>query len=172
MKKYCDVGKHEVEKLWKARRRDPNTREIIQESCCQSCMKREPIKSKPKYLTEEEVQRKKELNVFFASQTLVMPNNCEECGHKLDKSSTFALRAQIAHILPKSIFKSVATHPQNKMFLCCFNGCYSHAKFDNGDAKTRQSMKVYDLAIERFRSFENELTEAEKIKANKYLGIQ
>lgn len=167
--KYCDVGKHEVQSLWKARKKDPKTLEIIQKSCCKNCMHREPIKSKS--FSSKSSEEKKELNVFFACQSLLFPKQCENCGSMLDQSSVFARRSQTCHILPKSIFKSVSVHPQNKVFMCCFGGCYGHAKFDDGDSKTRKSMLVYKLAIERFRSFENQLTISERIKAYKYLGL-
>lgn len=170
--KFCEVGKHEVSQLWKAKRINKATGEVLQHACCKNCMSRTPIKNNPSSKLKTEV--KKKLNVFFAEQSLVFPERCENCGERLDKSSAFSRRSQTCHILPKSEnsgFPSVATHPSNKVFMCCFGGCYGHGKYDYNDANTRKSMPVYQLAIERFRSFENHLTEKEKINAYKYLGL-
>lgn len=173
--KYCDVGGHVAPNLWDRRIKDKLTGKITQKSCCKNCLhKREKKSDKKKDPEKETATFKKDLNVFFASQILVFPKHCENCGHVLDTSSPFAKRSQICHILPKTKnggFPSIATHPSNKIFMCCFRGCYGHGKYDNGDAETRKSMKVYQIAIERFRSVENELTEKEKMKAYKYLGL-
>lgn len=166
--KLCEVGNHQVTALWKAKRTNKDTGEVIQQACCKNCMGRTPIKSKPNTGNKEEKQK---LNVFFASQLLDIPKTCENCGERLDRSNPFAIRSQTCHILPKSKFKSIATNPQNKVFMCCFHGCNGHGNWDNLDAEKRKSMKVYTLAIERFRTFENELTQSEKIKAYIYLGL-
>lgn len=169
--KYCEVGEHEVSALWKAKRKDPKTGEVIQKSCCKNCMGREPIKSKKK---SENTEGKKALEVFFADASLVFPTTCENCGQKLDNSTAFARKSQTCHILPKTKnggFPSVASHPSNKVFMCCFNGCNGHGNWDNQDAAKRKTMPVYEIALKRFREFEKELTEPEKIKAYKYLGL-
>lgn len=168
--KYCEVGQHEVAALWKAKRKDPKTGEIIQQACCKDCIGRAPIKSRP---TKKE--NAADLNVFFANASLVFPERCENCGKRLDSSNAMARRSQTCHILPKTKsggFPTVATHPANKVFMCCFAGCYGHGDWDNQDAEKRKTMPVYKLAVERFRKFENELTEPEKIKAYRYLGIE
>lgn len=136
---------------------------------CQYCYWK--YRSSLKKKNTEDKLKKKNLDIYFAEQTLVFSPICENCGSKLDTSSKFAMRSQTCHIIEKSKFPSVATHPQNKIFMCCFGGCYGHSKYDNGDAKTRQSMQVYEIAIERFRSLENSLTTSEKMKAYKYLGL-
>lgn len=164
--KYCEVGQHEVTHLWHSRKTDKRTGEVIQQSCCKSCMGKQSVVKMAKTSRKNEI--KKQLNVYFASQALVFPARCENCGEYLDQSEK---RSQTCHILPKSIFKTVATHPANKIFMCCFSGCYGHAKFDDGDSKTRMSMPVYSLAVERFKSFENDLYLKDKIRAYKYLGL-
>lgn len=119
-------------------------------------------------------ETKKDLNVFFASMALVFPGYCENCGEKLKNYSPFDRRKQTCHILPKTEnggFPTVATHPQNKVFMCCDSGCYGHSKFDNGDSSDRIKMNVYNLAVERFKTFEHLLTPRERIKAYKYLKI-
>lgn len=164
--KFCEVGRHTVPSLWRAKRVNKDTGEVIQQSCCKSCMSRQPIKPSVKKSTE-----KKELNVFFANQMLEIAIRCENCGSKLDHSSSFAIRSQTAHILPKSKFKSVAMHPKNRMFLCCFGGNYCHSLWDDHDAEKRKTMPVYKLALDRVNELGHLLTNAEKVKALKYLGL-
>ena len=59
---------------------------------------------------------------------------CEECGDKLQGNVS-----EVAHILPKGYFKSVATNNDNVLYLC---GMYSenqcHRKFD--DSKVELSL--------------------------------
>lgn len=164
--KHCDVCGKDVEKLWHSRRTDKNNGKIIRPSRCTNCINKQWTPKKP--------ENKEELDVFFANASLVFPDRCENCGKKLNKSTAFDRRAQTCHILPKTKnggFPKVAIHPSNKIFMCCFSGCYGHSNWDNQDAAKRKTMPVYKLAIERFREFEDSLTESEKIKAHKYLGI-
>lgn len=128
------------------------------------------IKQVVKPVSDEEKKFRKGLNVFFASQTLTMPLNCENCGDLLNAFNSFERRCTIAHILEKSKFKSIATHPQNKMFLCSKGGC--HAKFDNSTAVERSQMPVYKLALERFEAFKDVLTDREIIRAYTYLNLE
>lgn len=133
------------------------------------------IVSKPKSLTQAEKEFKAELNVFFASQTLVMPFICDNCKQPLYAFSNFEKRACIAHILPKSAkqsvgFPTVATHPKNKLFLCAKGGC--HDRYDKKGAEDRAAMNCYPLALERFEQFKSLLTEQELQKAYKYLNIK
>jgi len=117
---------------------------------------------------------KKDLNVFFAEQALVFPERCEECGDRLNGSTMFDRRKSTCHILPKTAsggFPSVATHPQNKLFMCCMGGCHGHERFDNGDANDRIKMNVYSKAVERFKTFEHLLTPREHVRALKLLKL-
>lgn len=130
------------------------------------------ISAKPKALTEAKKSFKQELNVFFASQLLQCHDACEECGASFLSYTMEQARGLIAHILPKNEkhgFPDVAIHPQNRMFLG--TKCGHHARWDNLGAKERTEMKVYPLAIERFNQFKSLLTEADLIRACKYLNI-
>lgn len=138
---------------------------------CKSCA------GKPKHqkVKKEKLEVKKGLNVFFASQALEIPRNCENCGRPFQVFSSFDKRKITCHILPKTEhggFPSVSVHPQNRMFMCCDNGCYGHDRWDHGDAGDRIKMKVYNLAIERFEAFKSLLSPKELIKANKYLNLE
>lgn len=104
----------------------------------------------------------KDLNLFFASQLLEVPDNCENCGDSLDYLKRSRMRKSIiAHILPKRPvggFSKVATHPKNKLFLCL--DC--HTDFDNKGAEFATTMNCFELMCERFLEFENELSESDK----------
>lgn len=77
---------------------------------------------------------------------------CENC-----KNPVKASRTSNAHILPKSIFKSVATNIHNHMYLCFI----CHNKFDKS-WEDAQSMSVFSLAIKRFNKFKDEITERDR----------
>lgn len=46
---------------------------------------------------------------------------CMECGAKISRSLA---RSATAHLLPKKIFKSIATNDLNYLILCSKNGCH------------------------------------------------
>lgn len=138
----------------------------------EATQKRTGISAKPKALTEANKSFKKELNIFFASQLLECPDKCEECEASFYGYTQEQLRGLIAHILPKNEkhgFPDVAIHPLNRMFLG--TKCGHHARWDNLGAKERKEMKVYKVAIERFNQFKSLLSEADLIRANKYLNL-
>jgi len=64
---------------------------------------------------------------------------CEECGDKLTGQAS-----EVAHILPKGVYKSIATNDENVVYLCGFmspNNC--HTKFDSNNS-TVQGMNIFD----------------------------
>ena len=69
---------------------------------------------------------------------------CQECGELIPR--TYA-RPAIAHLLPKKLFKSVATHPLNYLILGA--GCGDHYKTDRIDKFTQ--MKVWPEAARRIK---------------------
>lgn len=162
--KFCDVGQHPTDKLWTARTRTTP-------SCCPKWECRQKQQKKPDKAKEKV---KKDLNVFFASQALIFPESCEECDGRLNGSTMFDRRKSTCHILPKTSsggFPSIATHPQNKMFLCCMGGCHGHERWDNGNADDRIKMNVYSKAVERFKTFEHLLSPREHERALKLLKL-
>lgn len=80
---------------------------------------------------------------------------CEECGTKLRGHVS-----EVAHILPKNLFKSVATNDDNVIYLC---GMYSanecHNKFDDSKLKVFQNMLVFDKISCIFAKLEEVITE-------------
>ncbi len=81
---------------------------------------------------------------------------CEECGEKLKGHVS-----EVAHVLPKSYFKSVATNKDNWIPLC---GMYSnnqcHTNFDNLPLKKFKNMKVYSKVMLIFAKLEPLIKEA------------
>jgi len=66
-------------------------------------------------------------------------SSCEECGAKLIGDVS-----EVAHILPKSTFKSISTLDENVIYLCSWksqNMC--HSKFD-GTNKQLWGMKIFE----------------------------
>lgn len=82
--------------------------------------------------------------------------NCWECGEYIPKKY---YRHASAHIFPKSIFTSVNVHPFNFLILAASCGC--HAKFDSS-LESAAKMKVFDIAIKRFKLFEKNIEENHK----------
>lgn len=103
-------------------------------------------------------KNKEELIEFFKDKLANHPNSCENCGKKFPRTLSIM---NIAHILPKNRFKSVMTHPDNCMHLC--NKC--HHDFDSSWGKA-MTMKVWDLAVKRFKKFEHLIKEKSFVLLN------
>lgn len=68
---------------------------------------------------------------FFLANRSSMTGRCLFCGGNTMKKDDEKFHFSLAHLLPKAIFKSVATHPDILIELCFFNeSC--HTNFDNG----------------------------------------
>ncbi len=115
-------------------------------------------------------QSNTELDRWFAMvATFIKANpHCWNCGEfipdmttkdgKLVPTDRF-YRAASAHIFPKSLFQSVATHPLN--FLILGAGCGCHHEFDSSIDKACE-MKVWPTSVLRFIKFEENITETHK----------
>ena len=86
-----------------------------------------------------------ELEKWFAdiAQKLKIKNTCWECKKTIPEKY---FRAATAHILPKAIFTSVATHPLNFVICCAGNGCHRKTEILTEIPK----MKIYPIIRERF----------------------
>lgn len=115
----------------------------------------------------EEVEQKKELDLWFHNQISQMPHHCENCSAYLNPYAPWGAKTYIAHILPKSKFKSVMTHPLNRMFLC--EVC--HTNFDTIGKDKRMEMPKIKLALERLSSFSHLLTNHEEVLLEDYLNL-
>lgn len=129
---------------------------------------RKPIakKSKKKIRQESEeraVSKKTgggEVDRWFQARRKEMTGRCLHCGEKTTKHQDKWYRASIAHILPKRLFKSVATHPLNWIELCFWsNNC--HAQFDDFKLDITE-LNCYDLVIERFIAIYPGITQNER----------
>lgn len=69
---------------------------------------------------------------------------CQECG-----CSLIGDVSEVAHILQKSFFKSIACNSKNILYLCSWkSGCNNcHSTFD-GSVEQLQKMTIYDKARE------------------------
>lgn len=80
---------------------------------------------------------------------------CENCGTRLRGHIS-----EIAHILPKNLFKSVATNDDNVLYLGSgmFSNCSCHDDYDYSWSKAKE-MPVWELAKKRFNLFKDEIQE-------------
>jgi len=83
---------------------------------------------------------------------------CWECHKKINKYDTTAWHGSIAHILPKSIFPSIKSHPMNYLILGMYCGC--HGQFDSNWLFASR-MKVIGVAKVRFNEFKDSISSAE-----------
>jgi hypothetical protein len=72
-----------------------------------------------------------EMDLFFKSMRKSMKGKCLFCGADTMKKDDDKFHFSLAHLLQKSVFKSVATHPDNIIELCFYNNS-CHTNFDNG----------------------------------------
>lgn len=71
------------------------------------------------------------------------------------------IRHATAHLWPKSIFKSISTHPLN--YVCLGAGCGCHSKFD-ASIDNAKKMKIWPEVVERYEQFKHLITENHKYK--------
>lgn len=132
------------------------------------------IVGKPKVLNSEQKVVKSELNVFFEDMAKVMPFNCCNCNKPLYAYNTFAKRSCTAHLLPKSLFPTIATNIHNVTFLgpSILGICNCHNLWDDRDSEQRKSMNVYPEAVDNFSKYlRHELNNEDFISACDYLGL-
>lgn len=72
-----------------------------------------------------------EMDLFFKSLRKGMKNKCLFCGGATMKQDDEKFHFSLAHLLPKAIFKSVATNSENIVELCFWNNS-CHTNFDSG----------------------------------------
>lgn len=117
--------------------------------------KRKPIAKKSakklKQEAEEKVIKKAggaELDRWFQDRRKEMTGRCWHCGGVSCKKSNDYYKFSIGHLLPKRLFKSVATHPLNWIELCFWEqSC--HTNFDNNILDITE-LNCFDTVVERF----------------------
>lgn len=89
-----------------------------------------------------------ELDRWFEERRMEMSGFCKHCGGLSCKEDDKYFKFSLAHILPKRIFKSVATHPKNWIELCFWSpSC--HTNFDNYTLDIID-LNCFDEVIEKF----------------------
>jgi hypothetical protein len=108
--------------------------------------------------------KKDALESWFVDRSKEMTGCCVECGKPSTKGNAKYWKFSICHILPKSIFKSVATHPLNFIELCYFENSH-HTNFDNnGFEWAKDNMpKAWAKIIARFKLIYPAIEEKGKI---------
>jgi len=89
-----------------------------------------------------------DLKRWFEERRKEMTGRCLHCQGKSCKDSDEYFKFSIAHILPKRLFKSVATHHLNWIELC-FWGNSCHTNLDN-NALDLTDLNCFDTVIQRF----------------------
>jgi hypothetical protein len=114
-------------------------------------------KSAATRLRMDDYKKNTDLEQWFKARAMeVEPHRfCWECGIYVPQRY---VRDASAHILFKSIFPSISTHPLNFLFLCAGNGCHNKSH----TIEQFQKMRCFPMAIERFYLFEKEIKEKHK----------
>ena len=104
-----------------------------------------------------------EMDIFFASLRKSMTGKCLFCGCDTMKKDDDKFHFSLAHLLPKSIFKSIATHPDNIIELCFYNNS-CHTNFDNGMITWEfiKDSKEWDIIKEKLLNILPMVAEAER----------
>lgn len=80
---------------------------------------------------------------------------CEECGAKLRGHVS-----EVAHILPKSTYKSVATNDLNVIYLCgMFSSQQCHTNFDTFPSEKVHEMLLFNKVSGIFANLEDTVSE-------------
>jgi hypothetical protein len=101
-------------------------------------------------------QTKKVMDDWYNEQRKDMKGVCCNCGGKTEKQNDKYFRWCIAHILPKAIFKSVATNEFNWMELCI--SC--HTVYDR-HWLSAAGMKCFQTAKQKFQLFKYAIAKEE-----------
>lgn len=114
-------------------------------------VRRKPIRKVSIKLLQKRAKEKKdrngkptELQQWYSEIMAREKPVCWETGSYINAES---FHSSVAHILPKNIFTSVKAHPLNYLILISWGGI--HDKSHRWD--TFQKMKVWPLAVERFK---------------------
>lgn len=98
------------------------------------------------------------LEKWFLERRKEMNGLCCECGRRTFKEDNKQYKWSIAHLLPKSIFASVATNEYNSIELCWLH----HQEFDSSWDKAKQ-MVCWELVKRKVSMFIDQVTETHKI---------
>lgn len=84
---------------------------------------------------------------------------CENCGEPIPNFNEKARYSAQAHILPKVLFRSVSTHPLNRLHLGNFYGCDCHTQYDKYGiySISIDEMPILTVALARFDQFKEQI---------------
>lgn len=110
-----------------------------------------------KGLEKRKIEREGYSEFFQKHINLIKQNQikCRECGQRL-----LGDVSEVCHILPKNLFKSIATSDENIVYLCSYrsrNNC--HSKFDDGATEQVKQMEIYPYVKEKFSVLKDLVTE-------------
>jgi len=100
-----------------------------------------------------------ELDRWFKERQKEMTGHCANCSGKSEKYSKM-YKCSVAHLLPKKLFKSVATHPDNWIELC-FYGNSCHTNFDNHMIDWLE-LNCFDTVIKKFAKIYPSIAQEER----------
>jgi hypothetical protein len=107
---------------------------------------------------EKRKEERKAFPEFFQRHIQNIRDNglcCEECGARLRGDVS-----EIAHVLPKSTFKSIATNDKNVLYLCGqWSNSQCHSNYDNYPTAKVKEMYIFSKVVEIFKVLEEEITE-------------
>ena len=95
---------------------------------------------------------------FYAKHVNIIKETkacCAECGCRLKGDVS-----EVAHVLNKSIYKSVSVSDDNIIYLCSWqspNNC--HSKFDNSSLQVFKDMLIYNRVCSIFAAIRDEVKE-------------
>lgn len=114
---------------------------------------------------EEKKMRGGDLENWFEERRKEMVGVCLFCGGKTEKMSEETFKHSIAHLLAKrkSMFPSVACHPDNWIELC-FYGNSCHTNFDSGIITWEflADSKEWEVIAEKFKRIYPHIPESER----------
>lgn len=135
------MGLEEIRKLKSQPKLPKGKKPIAKKSAKKIAQEQEEAK-------ERKVSGGGELQRWFKEKRKEMTGKCAHCGGRSSKNSDTYFRHSIAHLLPKRLFKSVATHPENWIELCYFPpSC--HANFDQ-NTLDMIDLNCFDEVIRKF----------------------
>ncbi len=105
------------------------------------------------------------LDVWFYERRKDMKGICAcGCGQKTTKDDDKLFKHSCAHVLKKSIFKSIATHPENCIELAFYGGC--HTTFDDMGYEhcKRTEPKLWAIVVQKLKILYPCISENEKGK--------
>lgn len=122
-----------------------------------------PKKSAKKLAQEKENKRsggKSELQKWYDKIMKTEDKQCWNCGQSLSNYNNEDWHACIAHVIPKSTFPSVSTHPLNYMILGKWCNC--HGTYDS-NWEAAQKMPIFKEALDRFIMISPDIRETHKL---------